>query len=83
MVNWKSGKKIGYLPEAHKDSIEGLTFLDKLETFASCSMDGKVKIWDSNKMHLRGAYELKAGVTKILFNKKMNLLFASTVNGQI
>jgi len=80
LANWSTGKILGRT-EVHEDSVESVIFPKNFDIFATGSLDGQVRIFDSNNLNLKERFPFESGITKLDFHNEKNMLALSTVDG--
>jgi len=84
VVNYENGRTIATFKDAHADSVEGVQFAPKLKLVASCSVDGKVKVWDLTNGSCRVTCSHDDAVTHIEWAPNGDpFIFASSVDKTI
>jgi len=80
LANWNTGKVLGRTV-LHEDSVESVIFPHNLDIFITGSIDGKVRVFDSNQLNLKEQFPFESGITKVDYNNEKNLVVISTIDG--
>jgi len=80
LANWSTGKILGRT-EVHDDGVESVIFPKNFDVFATGSLDGKVRIFDTNNLNLKEKFPFESGITKLDYHNERNMIVLSTVDG--
>jgi len=69
--------------EGHEDSVEGVGFCKNLKLGATCSLDGKLKIWDLNTQQCRTTCDHQMGVVKLQWGNTEPLIYTGCLDGVV
>ncbi len=89
LINTSNGKFIADLvcdrkTEDDDNSIESLAFCHTIPSLIACAtLKGQLFIWDLNTQSIRSKCELVDGFSKVVWSNKNDMLYASTLAGEL